>query len=595
MSMRRAPHGRGHGAELALWVLLALLGAPLPVRAAEVVAPSGTLQTEDILTWSILGAPPAWQGADVTTTPQLVVVGPDRQTWHRPAFTYRPYRLHPIGADPTAPEYDPAGPVTLQARHTPRLPGVYAWSMLAPDGTHLADGQFTVAASHRPRGPLGLSTANRRLLSFADGTPFIPIGPNIAWADAPDRVARFNGYLDRLVAVGANHCRLWMSSWCGQIDGATPDAWRLDHAWLLDQLLASARAHGVHVTLVLDNAYDLVHGKAFPYGATADERQDTFINPKLPHGYIDRLQYILARWGSDDTILAWELFNELDMAQPIRERCVPWARAAIAELKHLDADGRLRTISWAGDDFDRISDIDGMDLLQIHRYVLEWADPSSTHSPHTRDGIKMLIEPMELAATIGKPYCFGELGYQSVKDENQGNTLDQEGLLLRQQAWAGLMLGGYGSGMNWWWDTYIDADHLWDQYRGMAVSVAHLNWKDPYLMPLAPNPTGRVLVMGWVSDTQGLVWPQPSSDTWYAHFLLNQPRHGLDAPIRIALSGFTPATRFTVHWLDMVTGAEIGQAVVASAADGHLLLVVAPPCLDRVAWIEASPRASLPK
>jgi len=591
--MRARAGARARLVGLALALLVLALVQPL-ARAAEVIPPGGAFQTEDILTWSIVGAPPDWLAGDVTRTPQLVVVGPDRQTWHRPAFAYRAYRLHPVGSDPTAPEYDPAGPATLQARHTPRRPGVYSWSMLAPDGTTLADGQFTVADSHRPRGPLGLSNANRRLLSFADGTAFIPIGPNIAWANAPDRVTRFSGYLDHLVAVGGNHCRLWMSSWCGQIEGAAPDAWRLDHAWLLDQLLACARAHGVHVTLVLDNAYDLVHGKAFPYGDSAAERQDTFINPQLPQGYIDRLRYILARWGADDTILAYELFNELDMAQPIRERCVPWARAAITELKHLDADGRLRTISWAGDDFDRISDIDGMDLLQIHRYVLEWADPTSTLSPHTRDGIKMLIEPMELAATIGKPYCFGELGYQSVHDENEGNTLDRDGLLLRQQAWAGLMLGGYGSGMNWWWDSYIDADHLWDQYRGMAQAVAHVDWKDPYLMPLAPNPSGRVLVMGWVSDRQGLVWPQPGGDTWYSHYLLNQPRRGLDAPVRIVLSGFTPDASFTIHWLDMVSGAEVSAFTTRSAGDGRILLDVAPPGLDRVAWLERDAQNAQP-
>jgi hypothetical protein len=570
---------------MALALLLGCLGSPA-LAAVQVVAPQGVLHAQDLLTWHLLGAPSEWLTCESRLAPQLVVVGPDRQTWHRAAFAYRPYRLHPLGPDTTAPEYDPAGPLEMQARHTARLPGLYSWSFISPDGTHLADGQLQVAASALPRGPIGLSPSNRRLLTYADGRPFIPIGPNIAWANAPDRVARFNGYLDHLVAGGGNHCRLWMSSWCGQIEGEQVDHWRLDHAWLLDQLLQLARAHDVHVTLVFDNHYDLVHGTAFPYGDSTRARQDTFISAHLPSGYIHRIEYLLARWGCDDTILAYELFNELDMGQPVREKCVPWARAAITNLQHLDADARLRTVSWAGDDFDRIGDIDGMDLMQVHRYVLEWADPSSTRSPPTRDGIQMLIEPMEVAASIGKAFCFGELGYQSAHDDNPGNTLDHEGLLLRQQAWAGLMLGGYGSGMNWWWDTYIEQDHLWNQYQGLAHAVALVRWNDPDLSPLQPNPAAaKVLVMGWVSPTQGLVWPQPRSDTWYAHLVQGQPRRGLSAPVRVVLTGFTPGATFSIRWLDMITGAQLDRQQALTTADGRLVLLVQPPALDRVAYL----------
>jgi hypothetical protein len=567
---------------------IALLLLAVHALALEVKPPDPTCAVGDLLTWEIRGAPAAWTASDVSVGPCLVIEGPDHTRWRRPVFAYRAYRPHPVEPDPAAPELDPAGDPLLQARHTPRVAGVHRWTLVAPDGAISAQGEITASTSDRPVGPLRVAPYNQRLLAFADGRPFIPIGPNIAWANGPDRLANFERYFAALAENGGTHCRVWMSSWCGQIEGDQPDAWRLDHAWLIDEVLRRARAHGLRVTLVLDDYWDLVTGKCVPYGATTVERQKNFIAADLPLSYVRRLRYVLARWGADDTILAWELYNELDMAQPVREKCVPWVRSAAAMLRRLDQDHRLRTVSWCGDDFEKVMGIDGIDLAQVHGYVLEWADPGGTKKPKTRDGVRMLLEPMGVAAQLGKPYCFSELGYQGDKDSNQGNELDDEGLLLRQQAWAGLMLGGYGSGMNWWWDTYIDRQHLWSQYRGLARAVARIDWHDAELAPLSPNAFGdKVMVMGWLSSRQGLVWPQPRADTWYARFIERKERIGLGVPLQLGLPGLAPDQAFTIHWLDMVSGDERQALEARSAADGTLTVFVRPPALDAVIWIEA--------
>ncbi len=585
---------------LAGWRLrLALLGLPWLIAwmiagsavAVDVVPPAPGA-CGDVLTWEIRGAPAAWSDADVTKTPCLVVIGPDHKTWRRPAFAYRAYRGHPPSADTPAVEppveFDPVGEAILQARHTARIAGTHAWTLLAPDGSTVAHGEILIAAGAGKQGPLRICRDNKRLLSFADGTVFIPIGPNIAWANGPDRLARFDAYFKALKAAGGNHCRVWMSSWCGQIEGPQQDAWRLDHAWLFDEILRLARASGLRVTVVLDNYYDLVNGHMCPYGQSAEERVKTFISADPPAAYQRRLRYVLARWGADDSILAWELFNELDMAQPVREKCIPWAKAASAMLRRIDTDGRLRTLSWCGDDFDRVMGLPDIDLTQVHGYVLEWADPGGTKKPATRDGVRMFLEFAENAASLGKPFCISEVGYQEGQDhDNPGNERDKEGLLLRQQAWAGLMLGGYGSGMNWWWDTYIDAGTLWPQYRGLAATVARVDWQDRDLAPLTPNSVGdKALVMGWLSPSQALIWPQPRADTWHAHIVDGKARATLPAPIRIGLAGFKPSTPFTLHYLDMVGGGERQRGETVSGADGTLTILVPPLVLDQVVWAE---------
>ena len=58
---------------------------------------------------------------------------------------------------------------------------------------------------HKPGAPIQQASFNKRLLASDEQTPFIPVGPNIAWALGKDRLAQFVTYLDKLAVVGGNH------------------------------------------------------------------------------------------------------------------------------------------------------------------------------------------------------------------------------------------------------------------------------------------------------------------------------------------------------------------------------------------------------
>ena len=69
--------------------------------------------------------------------------------------------------------------------------------------------------------------------------------------------------------------------------------------------------------------------------------------------------------------------------------------------------------------------------------------------------------PLALATSqpliqMGQPFNFGESGFQGTNEHNDGHLQDPTGKVLQQQAWAGILLGGYSTSMNWWWDVYID-------------------------------------------------------------------------------------------------------------------------------------------
>lgn len=568
--------------------LVLLLAAVLALPAVELTPRFAAARTGDLLEWELRDPQAAWLDLDVRATPVLVVTAPDGTAIARPAFVWQQGRRAEGGPE----EYEAVGARALRVRHTARVPGQHRWVLRDPAGSEVAAGAIEVAAGEGPPGPIRVSPHNARLLAFADGTPWIPIGPNIAWAAGPDRLAGFERYFAALAAAGGTHARIWLASWCGQFEGDAPYAYRLGQAWLLDGILDRARAHGLRLTLVIDNHHDLVHGKKFPYGETYVDRAQAFLMQPVKdrsEQYERKLRYLLARWGADDTVAVWELFNEVDMACMVREIALPWITAATALFARLDQDRRLATVSWAGRDWPRAAEAARGGIVQVHGYVLEWTMADEAERTAGRDGIGMLVADAERANQLSRPFLFGELGYQGTEDVNYGHDLDRQGLLLRQHAWAGFLLGGIGSGMNWWWDVYIDERGLWAQYRGLASAVARIDWRDRALLPLTPNPAGPLRVLGWRSPTQALLWPHPRADTWYAHFIEKRPRPVMGVPLRVTLGDFAPSTTFTVTRLDQVTGAEQATEQLTSGADGALVLTLPGDCLDLVLHVRAAP------
>ena len=567
--------------------LLILLMLACAVNAVELIPRFITATTGDLLEWELRDVPAAWIVLDVEKTPSLAITDPAGRRWLRSAFVWQEAARNP---DPKAdPELVTVKDRGLRIRHTPRLPGVHRWVLSDAAGAELARGEVTVVAGTDPLGPVTISSSNGRLLAFADGTPFIPIGPNIAWAHGPDRLATMEQYFAALEAVGGTHARVWLASWCGQFESSKPDTYRLEQAWLVDGILASARAHHLHLTIVIDNHYDLAHGKEFPYGDDYVGRALRFFAADPSAQYQRKLRYLLARWGADDTVACWELFNEVDMACVQREITLPWILGAAKLLRRLDQDHRLSSISWAAQDWDRVFDHAELDLVQLRGYVLEWTQADDQVRMEGRDGVGLLINDAGRAVQRSRPFIFGEVGYQGPEQDNFGNDLDLGGMLLRQQAWAGLLLGGCGSGMNWWWDVYIDRRTLWEQYRGLSVAVKRMNWRDAGLTPLTPNPIGNLRVIGWVAPTQALLWPHIRSDTWHASLVEQIPRPIFPRPAKATLGGFVLSSRFRATWLDQISGVEKNGEDLQSDANGQLTLTVPADCRDLVVHLALMP------
>jgi hypothetical protein len=288
--------------------------------------------------------------------------------------------------------------------------------------------------------------------------------------------------------------------------------------------------------------------------------------------------------------MAWELFNELDMACAVRAICADWVAGASALWTSLDVDQRLRTVSWAGGDIAVVAKPPGIQLTQLRGYVLEFVG-SAFLRPDTRDGIGILVGPAQVAHQVGKPFCFSEVGYQGAEDHNPGNDGDPDGLLLRQQLWAGFLLGGYGSGMNWWWDVYVDRENLWDLYRGFAKITAQVDWRELGLAPLSPNEGNDLRVIGWLGPTQALLWPHHRGDTWSAHLQGRKPRAAFAKAVSFSVAGFKPDLAVTIAALDLVSGEVRESNPGRTDTTGKLRLTLPALAVDTVLLVKPAPVA----
>ncbi len=539
--------------------------------AVELVPQFAEPTVGDLLTWTIKAGPDAWRSTDVTHTPQLKVTDPAGHHIYRPAF---------------------AVANGVWVRHVARMPGRHVWKLLDPAGAAVGEGEFTVGRGSGPVSPIGVNHRNHHFLAWADGTPFVPIGPNVCWIEG-DPVAGYELAFAKMAANGCNHTRVWMATWSLGIADSPGKELRFDRALQLDGVLAAARRHGVRVTLVIDNHTDVLSGKPFTFEGSMEERQAAFFRDPPPLEWIRRLRYCLARWSADDALLAIELMNEADLAQPIRERSVPWVTAAAELLQRFDLDHRLHTISWCGGDWERVLATPAIDFIQLHLYVLDFLEESEEIRAPTRDGVGMLLSSAARANNFGRPWLLAESGFQGTNADNPGNDLDQDGLLLRQQLWAGFLLGGSGGAMNWWWDVYLDPHDLWKVYQPFATITARLDLNDSELAPIMPNESGAVRMMGLASGRQALLWPQVREDTWHRLLVAKQPRAGLAINQPIRLSGFVPSRTYSLTPLDPRTAAAGPGETLVADADGRLSFSLPAQTLDvlwHVVLTPASPR-----
>jgi hypothetical protein len=348
-----------------------------------------------------------------------------------------------------------------RVRFTPTELGAYRYRLTFQDGSGTSaarTGTFTAVASTAPG--FIRRQAGRNYLRFDSNDPYIPVGENLCWA-ASGGLGEFKTYLDKLALNRANLVRLWLCHWGIELewqDGsgtgyAGLKTYAQNHAYELDWLLDYGAAHGLYINLCLSHHGQFRAGSnwpANPYNSTNNGPCTTseafFSNPAAKAVYKNKLRYLVARYAYSPNLMAWELFNELNLIDDYaanRTNTAAWCGEMAAYLKSVDPNRHLVSTSYTMDSGQTdVWNNASIDFTQIHTYEL------------TPDLEKPMAEASAaLTAAHNKPFLSGEFG---IAWEN-GQTMidDPDGTSFRNTLWGSAFNGSMGPGLTWWWDEWV--------------------------------------------------------------------------------------------------------------------------------------------
>ena len=353
----------------------------------------------------------------------------------------------------------------------------------------------------------GFIGLNGRKFAWTDGTPYFPIGYDYGWKAFPNETVAQG--MTKMGRMGANWSRIWTCHW----DDKNP-FWPHDkdpklpgrelrqeplQTW--DDITSAAEAAGVSFQFVLFH-----HG---PYSTTTDSNwhehpwnvanggflkdpTDFFTDPEAKRRTKIWLRYAVARYAHSPSIMAWELFNEVQWVDAIKKHpervgdVALWHKEMAQYVRSLDPYHHLLTSS-SSESLDS-GVFDSVDYLQPHTY------------------------PANVLASIGgyefknKPGFFGEFGPPG----NGRNGPSGEGYrkMVRDGIYGGILAGHAGAGQYWFWDQ-VDRNGLTPEFSAARKVIdesgmlAHPNAKPMSVWVSTPSKADLTLSAGggWSKST----------------------------------------------------------------------------------------------
>lgn len=418
--------------------------------------------------------------------------GPDGRTVVMPAFLYQESRrrIASDGREVT----EPAGEPVWKLRFGPTAKGAWQIAIKARDrsGETASPPQRVEVAPSTGRGFIRLPSGGE-YFQYDDGTPFFPIGQNIAWAGKRGTYD-FDDWIPRSGEAGMNLARIWLQ-WNTILSiehkGSGAGRYDLGNAWRMDYVMDLARKHGVRVLFTIDSPepYQKEHywlGKltSKPWdncphnaanGGPLREPAEFYTSPEARRLIRQRLRYVVARWGWDPNVFCWELWNELNCFpgwEKLLPHVVSWHVEMADYLRAIDPNRHLITTSFGNDEgHPDVWNVRQIEFVQSHCYNLT---DEAGHVPAVIQKMKQLH---------GRPHLVGEFG-PSMEFLSKLPTVDPQGVQLHNTLWASALGGGAGTALTWCWDFYVHKANLYGVFTPLARYCADVPWTTAGFRPL---------------------------------------------------------------------------------------------------------------
>ncbi|GAA3997680.1 hypothetical protein GCM10022631_05400 [Deinococcus rubellus] len=410
----------------------------------------------------------------------------------------------------------PKGTAGWRVRFTPTLAGTWtASATFAKSSLKSAPLSFNVVASNAP-GFVRIDKQNPRYFALDNGTNsfYFPIGLNIGWANQQPGengsvLATYGRWLTQLSKNGGTIARVWMAPWSFAVEWNDTDlgdySKRQLQAWLLDQVFEMAREKGVNIELTLIN-----HGQFS--SSTNDEWKDNpfnvanggFLkspdefatNPKARDLFKRKLRYIAARYAAQPNLFAWEWWNEVNWTPIGGSDLKDWIVDMTGALKTWDPYNHLISSSYSTGGTSDLWAMPEVDFSQQHDYgardPLVWGKSAVSSFTDTAPN---------------KPVLLAEVGYSAGGTEA---PLIRDKIHFHNSIWAAPFVGYASTGMYWWWDTFVDPENQWPQYKGLSDFLKGENLATMTGQNASVN-TLNAAALTLQSKTRALIWLRSSA------------------------------------------------------------------------------------
>ena len=324
-----------------------------------------------------------------------------------------------------------------------------------------------------PRGFIRADPAHRNRFVWDNGESYYPLGINLGW-----QVSGLLPMVEQIEKMG-HHGITWTRVWASSWDGKNPWWPQGDPAAPAERLWAPALTRWEAVVDACeraDIAFQMVlfHHGAFSSAVNPDwpghpwnterggflkDPADFFTDGEARRRVKMWLRYAVARFAHSPSVMAWELFNEVELTDAgLMGRWADistWHADMARYVRSIDPHAHLVTTSAA---LERPELWKEMDYQQPHVYAID------------------VVEAIRrAAASRGKPFFFGEFGAR-------GPAAARARGVLRDGLYAGLLSNHAGTPMFWYWDT-VERQDLYGELR-IAAKVLELS-------DLARHPAAR--------------------------------------------------------------------------------------------------------
>jgi hypothetical protein len=354
-----------------------------------------------------------------------------------------------------------------------------------------------------PHGFIRRSKQNIQRFIHDDGTPYTPIGFNLAWQNKGE--PSYANSLSRMADNGANWTRIWACHWDGK-NPWWPEPKTVRHErellwqpaldrWM--EIFTAAERNTVGVQFVLFHHGQVTtevnpNWKEHPWNRTnrggwLETPVEFFTDLEAIRRSKAWLREAVARFGHYPSLMAWELFNEVEWVDAARKAkrwdlVTKWHVEMARYLRSIDAYDHLITTSSA---IDQKALWTEMDIIEPHAYPVN---------------IGAAVSAMDFT-TFRKPGMFGEFG-----------PADGSGAKARidilDGIYAGLLSNHAGAGQYWYWEN-VQKQQLYPVFK-QARSIVDVSqwWSHPDAKSVALKVTAQSQAPGDLDCTPAIGWGQ---------------------------------------------------------------------------------------